>query len=185
MALRTGSDSRMMTTAMISALKAIMASETTAAAAGQVGVVRRDPMAMLPFCGYNMGDYFGHWLEMGKKLGDKAPLIFNVNWFRTNEAGEFVWPGFGENTRVLKYILDCVKSKAHRVDTPIGLMPDVNDIELEGSGLTKEDLDFLLTIDNNLWKEEADGIEAFYDKFNGTIPKELMDELANLRSKLG
>jgi len=163
----------------------IMASETTAAAAGQVGVVRRDPMAMLPFCGYNMGDYFGHWLEMGKKLGDKAPLIFNVNWFRTNEEGDFVWPGFGENTRVLKYIMDCVKSKAHRVDTPIGLMPDVNDIELEGSGLTKEDLEFLLTIDNSLWKEEADRIEAFYNKFNGTIPKELMDELANLRSKLG
>jgi phosphoenolpyruvate carboxykinase (GTP) len=160
------------------------ASETTAAASGAVGVVRRDPMAMLPFCGYNMGDYFKHWLEMGKKLGDKAPLIFNVNWFRTYEDGSFVWPGFGENLRVLKYILDCVDGTANMNDEPIGIMPSPEDIYLNGTELTKADMNFLLAVDKDLWLEEANSIREFYDQFEGTIPQELYDELENLRNRL-
>ncbi|MCL2564579.1 MAG: phosphoenolpyruvate carboxykinase (GTP) [Defluviitaleaceae bacterium] len=166
-------------------LGSIMASETTAAAAGEVGKVRRDPMAMLPFCGYNMGDYFTHWLEIGKKLGDKAPLVFNVNWFRTDEKGDFVWPGYGENARVLKYILNCVEGDAHKVDECIGFMPTSDDIDLEGMDLTKDDLDFLLSLDKDLWREETEGIKAFYDMFEGTIPKELYEELDILKKKLG
>ena len=166
-------------------LGSIMASETTAAAAGEIGRVRRDPMAMLPFCGYNMGDYFSHWLEMGKKLGDKAPLVFNVNWFRTNENGEFTWPGYGENARVLKYILGCVEGSANMIDEFVGFMPSCDDIDLDGVDLSKEDLSGLLSLDTELWKEEADAIQSFYDTFEGTIPKELYEELAILRSKLG
>jgi len=165
-------------------LGSIMASETTAAAAGEIGKVRRDPMAMLPFCGYNMGDYFNHWLEMGKKLGDKAPLVFNVNWFRTDEKGEFLWPGYGENARVLKYILNCVYGDANKVDEFIGFMPTGDDIDLDGMDLTKEDLDVLLSLDKDLWKEEVECIKTFYDMFEGTIPKELYDELDVLKSKI-
>jgi len=162
----------------------IMASETTAAAAGEIGKVRRDPMAMLPFCGYNMGDYFSHWLEIGKKLGDKAPLIFNVNWFRTDDKGEFIWPGYGENTRVLQYILDCVYGDAKREDTFIGLMPGADDIDTNGMNLDKKDLEFLLSLDKELWKEEVLGIEAFYDMFEGAVPRELYDELAGLKNRI-
>ena len=163
----------------------IMASETTAAAAGEIGKVRRDPMAMLPFCGYNMGDYFEHWLEMGKKLGDKAPLIFNVNWFRTNDTGEFIWPGFGDNVRVLQYILGCVYDEGvQRIDTPIGLMPTVDDIDINGTNLSKSDIEFLLSLDKNLWIEEADHIKDFYDMFEGTIPKALYEELDELKKRV-
>jgi len=165
-------------------LGSIMASETTAAAAGEVGKVRRDPMAMLPFCGYNMGDYFYHWLEMGKKLGDRAPLVFNVNWFRTDENGEFSWPGYGENARVLNYILNCVEGSANRVDEFVGFMPASDDIDLDGMGMTKDELSNLLSLDKELWREEADGIQAFYDKFDGTVPKELYDELEALRRRI-
>ncbi|MCL2674786.1 MAG: phosphoenolpyruvate carboxykinase (GTP) [Defluviitaleaceae bacterium] len=162
----------------------VMASETTAAAAGEVGKVRRDPMAMLAFCGYNMGDYFKHWLEMGKKLGDKAPPIFNVNWFRTDKNGKFLWPGYGENARVLKYILDCVDGTANKVDKSIGFMPTAADIDLEGIDLSKEDLEFLLSLDEGLWKEELGGVKAFYDTFEGTIPNELYAELETLKNRL-
>ncbi len=161
-----------------------MASETTAAAAGAVGVVRRDPMAMLPFCGYHMGDYFAHWLEMGKKLGDKAPKIFNVNWFRTDDEGHFIWPGFGDNMRVLNWIVDRCEGKADAVETPIGYEPKPEDIDIEGLDIDLDTLKGLLNVDKDLWKEEAKGIHEFYAKFGDKLPKELEAELANLEANL-
>ncbi len=161
-----------------------MASETTAAAAGAVGVVRRDPMAMLPFCGYHMGDYFAHWLEMGKKLGDKAPKIFNVNWFRTDDEGHFIWPGFGDNMRVLNWIVDRCEGKADAVETPIGYEPKPEDIDTEGLDIDLDTLKGLLNVDKDLWKEEAKGIHEFYAKFGDQLPKELEAELANLEANL-
>ncbi len=164
----------------------IMASETTAAATGAVGVVRRDPMAMLPFCGYHMGDYWAHWLEMGKVLGDKAPKIFNVNWFRTDDEGNFVWPGFGDNMRVLDWIIDRCEGTVDAVETPIGFEPKPEDINVEGlDGITTETIADLLTVDTELWKEETKGIEEFYAKFGEKLPKELAQELADLKARLG
>ena len=162
----------------------IMASETTAAAAGAVGVVRRDPMAMLPFCGYHMCDYFQHWLDMGKKLGDKAPKIFNVNWFRTDDEGHFIWPGFGDNMRVLMWILDRCEGKADAVETPIGFEPKPEDINIEGLDISIETLKGLLDVDKALWKEDADAIEEFYKKFGDKLPKELKNELETLKKNL-
>ncbi len=164
----------------------IMASETTAAAAGAVGVVRRDPMAMLPFCGYNMGDYFAHWIEMGKKI-PHAPKIFNVNWFRTDDEGNFIWPGFGDNLRVLMWILDRCAGKADAVETEIGYLPKAEDINIEG--LDDIDLDTvkgLLSVDKDLWKEDVVGIKEFYSKFDEdkTLPEELKAELANFETRL-
>ena len=147
-----------------------MASETTAAAAGAVGVVRRDPMAMLPFCGYHMGDYFAHWLEMGEKLGDKAPKIFNVNWFRTDDDGKFIWPGYGDNMRVLMWILGRCDGSAEAVETPIGYEPRPCDIELEGLDLSEKTVAELLSVDKELWRQEADGISEFYKKFGDKLP---------------
>ena len=161
-----------------------MASETTAAAAGAVGVVRRDPMAMLPFCGYDMSDYFRHWLDMGEKLGDKAPKIFNVNWFRTDDEGNFLWPGFGDNMRVLMWILGRCDGSADAVETPIGFEPKPEDIETAGSDLTAEKIAGLLTVDKDLWKEEAAGIEEFYKKFGEKLPQELRAELEKLKKNL-
>ena len=164
----------------------IMASETTAAATGAVGVVRRDPMAMLPFCGYHMGDYWQHWIDMGKRLGDKAPKIFNVNWFRTDDEGHFIWPGFGDNMRVLEWIVNRCEGKADAVETPIGFEPKPEDINIEGlEDITVETVRDLLSVDKNLWKEEAKGIHEFYGRFGDRLPKELSDELSNLESKLG
>lgn len=164
----------------------IMASETTAAATGAVGVVRRDPMAMLPFCGYHMGDYWAHWLEMGKVLGDKAPKIFNVNWFRTDDDGNFIWPGFGDNMRVLDWIIDRCEGTVDAVETPIGFEPKPEDINVEGlDGITTETIADLLTVDTELWKEETKGIEEFYAKFGEKLPKELAGELADLKARLG
>lgn len=163
----------------------IMSSETTAAATGAVGVVRRDPMAMLPFCGYHMGDYFAHWLETGKKLGDKAPKIFNVNWFRTDDEGNFIWPGFGDNMRVLKWIIDRCEGKADAVETPIGYEPKPEDIELDGLDIDIETVKGLLTVDIDLWKNEVKGIKEFYDKFGDRLPKELIEELDKLEARLG
>ena len=162
-----------------------MASETTAAATGAVGVVRRDPMAMLPFCGYHMGDYFAHWLEMGEKLGDKAPKIFNVNWFRTDDEGHFIWPGFGDNMRVLMWILDRCDGKADAVETPIGYEPKPEDINIEGLDIDLETVKGLLNVDVELWKEEAKGIEEFYAKFGDKLPQELRNQLNALKERLG
>ena len=164
----------------------IMASETTAAASGAVGVVRRDPMAMLPFCGYNMGDYFAHWIEMGKKLGDKAPKIFNVNWFRLDKDGNFQWPGFGDNLRVLDWILQRCEGTADAVETPIGYVPKPENINLEGieDEVSKDTLKEILTVDNDQWKKETVGIAEFYKKFGDKLPKELAKELDGLKSRL-
>ncbi len=163
---------------------ATMASETTAAAAGAVGVVRRDPMAMLPFCGYHMGDYFKHWLEMGEKLGDKAPKIFNVNWFRLDDEGHFIWPGFGDNMRVLMWIIDRCEGKVDAVETPIGYEPKPEDINLEGLDIDVNVVKELLNVDKDLWKEEAKGIREFFGKFGDRLPKEMMDELDALEKRL-
>ncbi|MBP1569767.1 MAG: phosphoenolpyruvate carboxykinase (GTP), partial [Oscillospiraceae bacterium] len=161
-----------------------MASETTAAAAGAVGVVRRDPMAMLPFCGYHMADYFQHWLDMGEKLGDKAPKIFNVNWFRTDDEGHFIWPGFGDNMRVLMWILGRCDGTAEADETAIGFEPRPEDIDLEGLDIDKETLAGLLSVDKELWKTEAEGIREFYKKFGEKLPAELMAELEKLEKNL-
>lgn len=162
----------------------IMASETTAAAAGAVGVVRRDPMAMLPFCGYHMGDYWTHWLEMGKKLGDKAPKIFNVNWFRLDDDGNFIWPGFGENLRVLEWIIKRCEDKVGAEETPIGFIPKVEDINTEDLDISVDALKSILEVDNDIWKEEADGIAEFYKKFGDKLPKELENQLNALKARL-
>lgn len=162
----------------------IMASETTAAAAGAVGVVRRDPMAMLPFCGYNMGDYWAHWLEMGEKLGDKAPKIFNVNWFRTDDEGHFIWPGFGDNMRVLMWILNRCEGKADAVETPIGYEPKPEDINIEGLDITVDTIKDLLSVDKELWKEDAKGIEEFYAKFGDKLPTEMRKQLDDMKARL-
>ena len=163
----------------------IMASETTAAATGAVGVVRRDPMAMLPFCGYHMGDYFKHWLEIGEKVGDKAPKIFNVNWFRTDDEGHFIWPGYGDNMRVLEWIINRCDGKADAVETPIGYEPKAEDINLEGLDIDLATLKGLLGVDVSLWKEEAKGIHEFYGKFGDRLPAALKTELADLEKRLG
>ena len=163
----------------------IMASETTAAATGAVGVVRRDPMAMLPFCGYHMGDYFKHWIEMGEKLGDKAPKIFNVNWFRLDDEGHFIWPGFGDNLRVLDWIIDRCEGKTDAVETPIGFVPKAEDINLEGlDDFSIDTLKGILSVDKEQWKKEAEGIEEFYTKFGDRLPTELREQLDILKGCL-
>ncbi len=160
-----------------------MASETTAAAAGAVGVVRRDPMAMLPFCGYNMGDYFQHWLDMGKRI-EHQPLIFNVNWFRLTDDGKFAWPGFGDNFRVLEWILKRCKGEVDAVETPIGYVPIAEDIVLDGlDDFNIEDLEALLDVDADLWAEEIAGIEEHYAKFD-RLPVELSQQLQALKDRL-
>ena len=162
----------------------IMASETTAAATGAVGVVRRDPMAMRPFVGYNMGDYFAHWIEMGEKIKNK-PKIFNVNWFRTDDNGNFIWPGFGDNMRVLEWILDRCEDKVDARETPIGYVPYAKDINIEGlDGITEKTVEDLLAIDKESWKKETDGVAQFYGELGARVPKELYDELSNLKAKL-
>ena len=163
----------------------IMASETTAAAAGAVGVVRRDPMAMRPFVGYNMGDYWQHWLDMGKKIAH-APGIFHVNWFRTDENGHFVWPGFGDNFRVLLWILDRCEGKVDAVKTAIGYVPKPEDINLEGisGNVTTDTVRDLLTVDTEAWLEDITNIEQFYEQVGSHVPAELKEELAALAARL-
>ena len=162
----------------------IMASETTAAATGAVGVVRRDPMAMRPFVGYNMGDYFKHWIEMGDKIKNK-PKIFNVNWFRTDDNGNFIWPGFGDNMRVLDWILARCEDKVDAKETPIGYVPYAKDINIEGlDGITEQTIEDLLSVDKENWTKETEGIESFYGELGERVPQELYAELAKLKANL-
>ena len=161
-----------------------MASETTAAAAGAVGVVRRDPMAMLPFCGYHMGDYFKHWLDMGEKLGDKAPKIFNVNWFRTDDEGNFIWPGFGDNMRVLNWIIDRCEGKVDADETAIGFVPKAEQIDLTDLDFDIETLKSILAVDKDIWTKEAAEIEEHYKKFGDKLPAQLRKQLENLKAAL-
>jgi len=167
---------------------ATMASETTAAATGAVGVVRRDPMAMKPFVGYNMADYWGHWLEMGEKLGDKAPEIFHVNWFRKDEEGNFMWPGFGDNMRVLLWILDRCEGKVDAKETAIGYVPNADDIDTTGLDMSKADIEALLTVDKEHWLEDIEdentGIRKYFAQFGDRLPKEMAEELAKLEANL-
>ena len=158
----------------------IMSSETTAAATGATGVLRHDPMAMKPFCGYHMGDYFAHWIEMGKKVKN-PPKIFNVNWFRQDEKGEFLWPGFGDNMRVLEWILKRCENAVDAQETAIGYVPYAKDIDLEGLDYSRETLESILYIDKARWSAEADEIKEFYKQFGDKLPKELSENLAVLK----
>lgn len=165
----------------------IMASETTAAATGAVGVVRRDPMAMLPFCGYDMGDYWQHWIDIGKTLdADKAPKIFNVNWFRKDEDGNFMWPGFGDNLRVIEWIIKRCEGEVEADETAIGYLPKAEDINIEGleGEVSLESLKKILDVDKDLWNKEAEGIEEFYAKFGKTLPAVLKEELETLKANI-
>jgi phosphoenolpyruvate carboxykinase (GTP) len=165
-----------------------MGSETTAAASGLAAGVRRDPMAMLPFCGYNMADYWRHWLNIGQTLDEsKAPKFFNVNWFRKDGDGKFMWPGFGDNLRVLEWILDRCEGRAQADETPIGFVPRAEDINLEGieSQVSVEAVRAMLNVDPALWQTEAEGIAAFYAKFEGRVPAQLQQCLAQLQARLG
>ncbi len=161
----------------------VMASETTAAATGAVGVVRRDPMAMGPFTGYDMGDYFAHWIAMGKKIPN-PPKIFNVNWFRTDDEGHFIWPGFGDNMRVLMWILARCRGEVDAVETPIGFVPKAEDINIEGLDIDLDTVKGLLEVDKDLWRAEAEGIDEFYKSIGSRVPKELWDEYENLKNNL-
>jgi len=162
---------------------ATMGSETTAAATGQVGVVRRDPMAMLPFCGYNMGDYFAHWLKMGRALA-RPPRVFHVNWFRTGHDGRFLWPGFGENVRVLLWMIDRVKGTAAGSETPIGVVPAEGALNVDGLGLGRADLERLLSVDRDEWAAEVPEMRAFFEKFGDHLPGELTRSLDALSNEL-
>jgi phosphoenolpyruvate carboxykinase (GTP) len=162
---------------------ATMGSETTAAASGQVGVVRRDPMAMLPFCGYNMADYFAHWLRMGERL-TRPPAIFCANWFRTGADGRFLWPGFGDNVRVLLWIVERLTGKAEARETPIGLVPTRGALNLDGLPLPQADVDALLSVDREAWSKEADEIATFFARFGTRLPSELHHRLAHLSNSV-
>src|SRR5690606_15751500 len=165
---------------------ATLSSETTAAAAGKVGVVRRDPMAMLPFIGYNAGDYFGHWIGLGKDAdAEKLPKIFYVNWFRRDDNGKFVWPGFGENSRVLKWVIERLEGTAAATETPIGHVPTVDSLDVEGLDLTQEQLEACLRVDPGEWRAEVPGIEEWFAKFGDHLPTLLRAELDGLRARLG
>jgi phosphoenolpyruvate carboxykinase (GTP) len=159
-------------------------SETTAAAAHQLGVLRRDPMAMLPFCGYNMGDYFTHWLNVGKKL-KHPPKIFSVNWFRTDDAGKFIWPGFGDNIRVIKWIIDRVQGKVAAKETALGLLPDLNDFDLSGLNISRETMEKLFSVDPSEWMSELQDIEKYLSQFGSRTPEAIWGEYRSLAEKLG
>ncbi|MCG5216817.1 phosphoenolpyruvate carboxykinase (GTP) [Streptosporangium sp. KLBMP 9127] len=163
-------------------LGANVASEKTAAAEGKVGELRRDPFAMLPFCGYNMGDYFAHWIAMGKRPGARLPRIYYVNWFRKGADGTFLWPGFGENSRVLKWIVERLNGTAEAVRTPIGLLPA--ELDTDGLDLSPEDLRTLLSVDPEIWREEASLIPGHFETFGDRLPKELWDEYNALFGRL-
>ncbi len=162
---------------------ATMASETTAAATGEVGITRRDPMAMLPFCGYNMADYFAHWLEMGKRI-PHPPKIFHVNWFRRGADGKFLWPGYGENVRVLKWILERVEGRGSAQETPIGYVPGPGGLTLEGLKIAPEAVDELLRVNRTDWQPELEDTKQFFEKFGARLPQEIRDEHEKLAHRL-
>jgi phosphoenolpyruvate carboxykinase (GTP) len=165
-------------------LGTIIASEMTAAAFGAIGQLRRDPMAMLPFCGYNMADYWGHWLNMGKKDGAKMPKIYYVNWFRKNEDGKFMWPGFGENSRVLKWVFERCAGTAEAIETAIGNMPTLDGIDFSGLDMSDEDIANLMRVDTEGWLSELPGIEEYYATFGDHLPEELTKQVNALRERL-
>ncbi len=162
---------------------ATMASETTAAATGAVGVTRRDPMAMLPFCGYNMADYFRHWLEMGRRVS-KPPKVFHVNWFRKGDDGKFLWPGYGENVRVLKWMLERIEGRGAATETPIGNVPASGALDLKGLDIPAETMQKLLSVDPGAWADEHDAIGKFFEKFGSRLPEELHQEHEKLGQRL-
>ncbi|MBQ2224327.1 MAG: phosphoenolpyruvate carboxykinase (GTP), partial [Oscillospiraceae bacterium] len=161
----------------------IMASETTAAATGAIGVVRRDPMAMLPFCGYHMGDYWQHWLDMGRKI-PHPPKIFNVNWFRTDDDGNFAWPGFGDNMRVLEWIIARANDEIGAEETALGYEPYTRDINAKDLDVTTAVMRDLLSVDRELWLEECKGAREYYKKIGDRVPVELWEELEALESRI-
>jgi phosphoenolpyruvate carboxykinase (GTP) len=165
-------------------LGATASSETTAAAAGKVGQLRRDPMAMLPFCGYNMGDYFGHYLKVGQKQGAKLPKIFYVNWFRTDANGKFLWPGYGDNSRVLKWVFERVNGTGNAVDTPIGRLPDPKDIDTTGLDIAPDTMKNLLDVDVDGWLAEVPLIREHFAKFGSHLPKGMTEEVDKLEARL-
>jgi phosphoenolpyruvate carboxykinase (GTP) len=165
-------------------LGATASSETTAAAAGKVGQLRRDPMAMLPFCGYHMGDYFAHWLKIGQRPGAKLPKIFYVNWFRTDENGKFLWPGYGDNSRVLEWIFDRCDERVHALDTPIGRLPAPGDLDTEGLDLSAAHLEKLLSVDVQGWLDEVPRIREHFAKFGDRLPDGLRHEVDELETRL-
>jgi phosphoenolpyruvate carboxykinase (GTP) len=162
---------------------ATMASETTAAATGNVGVVRRDPMAMLPFCGYNMADYFRHWLEMGTRI-PHPPKIFHVNWFRRDADNKFLWPGYGENVRVLKWILERVEGRGAAEETPVGFVPTRNALTLDGLQISREAIEELLRVNPDDWEDDLADSKQFFDKFGSRLPQELREEHDKLSRRL-
>jgi phosphoenolpyruvate carboxykinase (GTP) len=163
-----------------------VASEGTAAAENKVGELRRDPFAMLPFCGYNMGDYFAHWLKVGAAADStKLPRIYFVNWFRKDERGKFVWPGYGDNSRVLKWICDRIEGRAAAVETPIGRLPAKDSLDVSGLSLTDAQINLLLSVDQDVWREEASLIPAAYEKFGARLPQELWSQYEALLTRLG
>jgi phosphoenolpyruvate carboxykinase (GTP) len=164
-------------------LGATLASETTAAATGAVGVVRRDPMAMLPFCGYNMGDYWAHWLAMGKKATN-PPKIFRVNWFQRNERGRFLWPGFGENLRVLRWVVERSKGGGAADETPIGFVPKASSLTGDGLDVAKADVDQLVSVDRAAWKNNLKSQSDFFDTFGDHLPAGMKEEHGALANRL-
>jgi phosphoenolpyruvate carboxykinase (GTP) len=160
-----------------------VASETTAAATDAVGVVRRDPMAMLPFAGYNFGDYWSHWIDIGAKL-KSPPQIFHVNWFRQNSAGKFLWPGYGENLRVLRWVIDRCKGSARAHETAIGLLPDPADLDLQGLDIAPGAIDELLAVSPPLWQEEFAGIDRYLSGFGDRVPAPLRAELKSALARV-
>ena len=162
---------------------ATISSEMTAAAVGGLGQLRRDPFAMLPFCGYNMADYWGHWVNMGRTFAN-VPKLFQVNWFRKNEAGEFIWPGFGENSRVLAWVVDRLENEAEGIDSPVGVLPNREDLPLDGLDISESDLQALFDVDKGSWLAECDLTEEYFSQFDGRVPAELQAELADLKARL-
>jgi phosphoenolpyruvate carboxykinase (GTP) len=156
-------------------LGATLSSETTAAAAGKVGVIRRDPMAMVPFCGYNMAEYWGHWLEVGRRLSN-PPKIFRVNWFRTGDDGKFLWPGFGENLRVLRWVLDRCQGRGEAQETAIGHVPTPKAIDRAGLDLSDDVMRQLLRVDRSEWSEAVNGQREYFDTFGDHLPREIREE---------